>query len=99
MERRLEQWSLWLDGLRHVCRLLRRRHSRERLVEQCFRGTGLDAMKGELDSFDGDVYEGRWGSIFHALKSLLPLQQLLRAVWSKERYICLLYTSDAADDM
>ena len=87
LQGQLAYWPTWLDGLRHVCRLLRRRHCRTRFLEQCFRGTGLDAMKTAFDSFDGDVYESRWGSIFHALGALLPLQRVLRAAWSKERYM------------
>ena len=46
----------------------------------------LAADKDVFDTFNHEVYEARWGSVFGALASLLPLERLLRAAWDVEAF-------------
>ena len=46
----------------------------------------LAANKAAFDTFRHEVYEARWGSVFGALASLLPLERLLRAAWDVEAF-------------
>ena len=46
----------------------------------------LAADKDAFDTFNHEVYEARWGSVFGALASLLPLERLLRAAWDVEAF-------------
>ena len=46
----------------------------------------LAADKDAFDTFNHEVYESRWGSVFGALASLLPLERLLRAAWDVEAF-------------
>ena len=80
-------YDQWLDKLRHVCRLLSRRYNRERMVETCFKEGPARLLNHDFDSFNHEVYEGRWGSVLQALSSLLPLERSLRYGWSKRGYV------------
>jgi len=85
MERFLAFWKVFVDQLRHICRLLSRRHSRERMMETCFIGVP-PGVKKLFESFMHEVYEGRWGSLFAALGAVLLIEQPLRRFWNKARY-------------
>ena len=86
LENRLAWFDTWLLWLTQVCRLLSRRYSRERMQEQCFADGAAAPFRHRFDSFSCGVYKGRWGSIFHALSCLLPLEAALRAGWSLGKY-------------
>ena len=73
--------------LRHVCRLLSRRYSRERFKETCFTQRPLSLLKHLLDSFNYEVYEDRWNSIFAALGALLVVEDIVRSAWSLLAYL------------
>ena len=42
---------------------------------------------GRFDHFDGQVYEGRWGSVVHAVGEVLGRADLLRRGWSKAAFL------------
>ena len=46
----------------------------------------LATNKAAFNTFSHEVYEARWGSVFGALASLLPLERLLRAAWDVEAF-------------
>eukprot|EP00969_Alexandrium_andersonii_P055228 2433978-Alexandrium_andersonii.AAC.1 len=79
-------WQAWLVSLKAVCRLLRAKFSRERLVATCFSEGYLQGFRHLYQSFSGQVYEERWGTVVRAVQELLPLQASLRAGWSRDRY-------------
>lgn len=51
-------WAPFIEPLRHVCRLLSRRYSRERMMEHCFSSGPQAALRDEFLGFSADVYEG-----------------------------------------
>eukprot|EP00969_Alexandrium_andersonii_P130135 5754024-Alexandrium_andersonii.AAC.1 len=59
---------------------------------------GLRQRRKELLHCSSKVYEGRWSSVVAAVQQVLRVEEVLKLAWSKESF-CLLYTSDAADDM
>lgn len=83
----LHHWQHFLEELTHVTRLLGRKWSRQRLVSTCFAQPPQAAFAGQLLSFSGGVYQGRWGSIVEAVSSLVPLERPLRFAWSKKAYL------------
>ena len=78
--------KVWIVQLTHVCRLLKRRWSRQRLLETCFAHEPRLHFRNWFHSFKADVYEGRWGSIVQAVGQLLPLMRALRNGWSLRRF-------------
>eukprot|EP00959_Pyramimonas_sp_CCMP1952_P230123 4811301-Pyramimonas_sp.AAC.1 len=82
----LDHFSRWFDGLKHICRLVSRRWSKDRLLESCFSNPCFDQHRRQLEDFSVEVYEGRWGSILVALSTLLPLQRILRMGWSLTKF-------------
>lgn len=93
----LAVWSEWLEKLRHVCKMLRRKHLRDRLFESCFDSPALRLRRADLSHFSGDVYEGRWSSVAHAVGQLLPHEQLLRQAWRKDAYLGKAKSAEARD--
>ena len=87
LEEVLVFWPIFIDMLRHVCRLLSQKWSRQRFVETCCNTPALRIRARDLESFSGGVYEGRWGSVVSAIGQLLALEDLLRAVWNKEAFL------------
>ena len=75
---------LWfVEGLKHVCRLLTRRWSKQRLVASCY-STGLAlAYASDIENFHALVKEARWGQVMAAAMALLPLWAALRRNWDK----------------
>ena len=81
----LDHYDRYLEYLKHVCRLLSRRWSKDRLKENCFKNH-LKVYEPLLEQFNAEVYEGRWGSVLHAVSELLPMRSALQAGWSKARF-------------
>ena len=86
LEGALALFTWWLELMKHVCRLLARRYSRERMQEKCFSEPPLSNLSRKFDGFQASVYKGRWGSVANALSKLLPLETLLRTGWSLQKY-------------
>ena len=81
-------WSELILRLTHLCRLLGRKWNRQRLFATCFSDPPWNAFVHLYGSFDGQVYKGRWGTVVHAVKELLPLERSLRGAWCKAKF-CL----------
>ena len=41
----------------------------------------------DIQTFEGGVYEGRWGSVMTAVQNLLPLKEIVRGAWNKQRFL------------
>lgn len=82
----LEYWNTWLEQLRHVCRLLSRKASKQRVIEACFSEPPQSLRAGEIHKFKAGVYDGRWGSVTHAASSILLVEETLKYGWDKDRY-------------
>ena len=77
----------FVSNLSEVCKLLRRKWSRSRLLATCFCDLPHRLFQGDYLGFNSGVYQGRWGSIVEAVGALLALERSLRTAWSKERYL------------
>ena len=86
LEMVMVHWEWFTYRLRHVCRLLAKKYSRQRLLETCFANPPHSFFRGEYAHFSAGVYEGRWGSVAFAVAKLLLLEQSLRAAWSLAAY-------------
>ena len=83
----LVHWPHFILQLKHVCRLIRRNWSRRRLLSQCFSADPFRLFRKLIESFDGEVYEGRWGTVMHAIGEVLKIEQPLREAWDKEAFL------------
>ena len=88
LSRAMLWWPEFLSRLTNLCRLLGRKWNRQRLFATCFCDPPWNAFVDLYASFNGQVYQGRWGSVLHAVKELLPLEISLRGAWSKAKF-CL----------
>ena len=73
---RLQNSVAFLLSLKHICRLLSRQWSRARFAETCL----VDALaicRDDFEHFSASVYDGRWGSVTHAIGQLLRVQRPL----------------------
>eukprot|EP00974_Lingulodinium_polyedra_P107175 10375813-Lingulodinium_polyedra.AAC.1 len=67
--------------LTHIARLLKRKYSRDRLMQTCFALPPFSMHRDLYVSFDATVYSARWGSLLNACHQLVPLEDSLRAAW------------------
>ena len=80
-------WSEFVLRLIHLCRLLNRKWNRQRLFATCFSHPPWNEFMSLYAAFDGQVYQGRWGSVLRAVKQLLPLEASLRGAWCKASFL------------
>ena len=79
-------WESIVARLTHLCRLLEKKWNRSRLLSTRFSEPPWNAFVDLYNTFDGGVYEGRWGSVLRAVKALMPLEASLRGAWSKQKF-------------
>jgi hypothetical protein len=79
----LLHWSLWVDQLKMVCRLLSNKWTKDRFLQTCLKGHPL---AGDIKRFRARVYEARWGSIWYAVGQLLHIQDILCQSWAKQAF-------------
>jgi mRNA-degrading endonuclease YafQ of YafQ-DinJ toxin-antitoxin module len=77
----LLHWSLWVNQLKMVCRLLSNKWTKDRLLQTCFKDHPLD---GDIKRFRARVYEARWGSIWYAVGQLMHIRDILCQSWAKQ---------------
>ena len=89
LDKPLVSWEWFVRSLKQVCRLLSRRWTRDRLREHCFSDPALRVLwdAAEFEHFRGQVYEGRWGSVSHAVGEVLARAAILRRGWSKDAFL------------
>jgi hypothetical protein len=83
----LGYWDTFINFLRQVCRLLSRKWSRDRLLETCFCDYPERNSRCEIERFKAHVYEGRWGSIWHAIGQISMVKDVLKYAWSKAAFL------------
>ena len=86
LQHTLRHWDWFTTRLRHVCRLLSRKYSRQRLMETCFSAEPHCFFKNQYTDFTANVYEGRWGSVAFCIGQLLLVERSLRSAWSLDKY-------------
>ncbi|CAE6948873.1 unnamed protein product [Symbiodinium microadriaticum] len=82
----LDHWPVFVEQLTQVCKLLSLRISRQRLLETCFADPPWSAFQARFESFNAQVYGGRWNTAMEAVEDLLPLIQILRRAWSASKF-------------
>jgi hypothetical protein len=82
----LTHWQQFEEQLRHVARLLSKKHSKTRLLRSCFVDGPQRFFVKDILAFNFPVYSGRWGTAMAAVTALLPLQRPLQHAWSLARY-------------
>ncbi len=82
----LSWWTTFLRFLSHICRLLSRRHTRQRFKASCLKSAAARVHQSAFDGFNAHVQSGRWGSVLHAVGELLQVEAPLRAFWSLAAY-------------
>lgn len=82
----LDGFEAFAFKLKHVCRLIARKYSKQRLLETCFKDPPLCFFKDEFRSFSAHVYEARWASVSVASGKVLTLGRYLREGWSILKY-------------
>ena len=83
----LLHWMIFLDELRHVCRLLNHKWSKQRFMQHLLNDAPWSYFQKDIQTFEGGVYEGRWGSVMTAVQNLLPLKEIVRGAWNKQRFL------------
>ena len=83
----LLHWATFLDELRHVCRLLNHKWSKQRFMKHLLNDAPWSYFMQDIEKFQGGVYEGRWGSVMEAVENLLPLKDVVRGAWNKQRFL------------
>ena len=76
-----------VDQMAAVCKLLRGRTTRNKLLEMCFGGPIGRQFHKQFYAFKGKVYRERWGTVAFAAQSLVLLMIPLRRFWSLDKYV------------
>ena len=82
----LVDWSWAIDILKHICRLISNRGSKQRLLETCFSSGPQVIYASKIRSFYQRVYTKRWGTVLAAVKNLIALYDALLTGWSQQHY-------------
>ena len=70
-----------------VCRLLRKRDTKPKLLERCFsRGFGLQ-LASDIREFQGWIHPGRWGTVVFSIPELLKVKHALVSCWDERLYL------------
>lgn len=83
----LYQWGPFVEQLSSLTKLLSRTWSRQRLLNTCFVDEPERSSRDLYSGFDANVFEGRWGTVMHAISSILPLEVSLRYAWSVDKFM------------
>ena len=70
-----------------VCRLLRKRDTKPKLVQRCFsHGQGPHLVQ-DIHKFEGWIHPGRWGTIAFSVPELLKVKHALVACWDEQLFL------------
>ena len=72
--------------LRHVANLVRRRDTKERLLETCFSRAPAKYLTKDIQRFRAKVYTDRWGEVAHCALEMRKIERALRLGWNKDLY-------------
>ena len=80
-------WTSFIDSLKHVCRLLSRKWSKQRFMRSCCHTPAGAVFIAEFGSFNSLVYDKRWGTAAAAAHNLVGIMFPLRQCWSRAEYL------------
>ena len=82
----LEDFERRVFLAKQLCRLIRRRDSRVKLLERCFGcQLGLRFHK-TLKGFSGAVFDGRWATLAFSVAELKKVERIIRWGWNRHAY-------------
>jgi hypothetical protein len=87
-----------VSKMKHVCRLLRGRDNRPKLLERCFDSIAGRAHHRDIYKFKGNVHAKRWGTIAFSLPELLAIEPAVRMHWDLGKFRGKDVPDDAVDD-
>ena len=76
----------FIELLTHVCRLVRAKWSKARLLHTCFAQQPWLACRSLLEGFTAQVYQGRWNSATDAVKQVSRVLQVLKGAWNLQKF-------------
>ena len=76
-------WVWFINFLKHVCRLLSNKWSKDRLLRRCFSAGPSQLYYSDISSFSSLVYDARWGTAAAAINNLIPIADGLKLYWNK----------------
>ena len=86
LSRGMPNFESVISQAQQVSRLLRRKDSRERLLETCFNDPTGRVLEASIRKFDAKLNPGRWGSVAECVKQLLEIEPILRWGWDLSKY-------------
>ena len=82
----MPRFSEVVNQLQHLCKFLRKRDTKQRLLESCFQDPVGRHLQAELKAFSAKLHTGRWGSIAECVRQVLEVETSLRFGWDLARY-------------
>ena len=82
----MPRFSEVVNQLSHLCKFLRKRDTKQRLLEACFQDAVGRHLQAELRAFSAKLHTGRWGSIAECVRQVLEVESSLRYGWDLAKY-------------
>ena len=83
----LHKYKDYVFLAQQVCRLLRKRDTRPKLLQRCFsRGVGPQLAE-DIKKFQGWINPGRWGTVAFSLPEILKVKQSLTWGWDEAIFL------------
>ena len=83
----MQRYKDYVFLAQQVCKLLRRRDTRPKLLQRCFsQGMGL-VFAEDIKKFEGWINTGRWGTVAFSVPELLKVKQALQWGWDEEVFL------------
>ena len=79
-------WPSWIPRVKEVTRMLKKKHTKSRLLQTCFSAPPHLWYRTNIEAFDKDCYDGRWNSILSANDDLLECQGPLQDGFDLHKY-------------
>jgi hypothetical protein len=79
-------WEWYIERLKHVCRLLSNKWSKNRLLRHCFTDGPAKIYYPAVAAYNSLIHDKRWGTAAAAVSNLMPIKDGLIAGFSKAAY-------------
>ena len=76
--------STWFDQAKNVCNLLRRKNSKQRLIETCFKHPLVCHQRHLIDAFSHTTHRDCWGCLLEPAAGLRALETPFREAWNAQ---------------
>ena len=86
LEKSMRTYKQTVYRMQHVCNMVRRKATKERLVATCFSEGPAACLKRDIEKFNGHVHKERWGTIADCALKMLRIERALCNGWSLEAY-------------